>query len=126
MNIIKGFELAVGTGLVLLFALSGAAQDLPETIQYNRDIRPILSENCFACHGPDSASRKAGLRLDQRDIAIKEAALVPGTPNDSELVSRINSTERREMMPPPVTKKKLTAAQKDLLKRWIAAGARYE
>jgi Protein of unknown function (DUF1553)/Protein of unknown function (DUF1549)/Concanavalin A-like lectin/glucanases superfamily/Planctomycete cytochrome C len=107
-------------------ALAGARVRAADEVQYNRDIRPILSENCFACHGPDSASRKAGLRLDQREVAIKKEAFVPGKPDESELIQRINSNEKREMMPPPVTKKRLTAAQKHLLKRWIAAGAKYE
>jgi len=108
------------------FALAAPCAKTAERIEYNRDIRPILSDNCFACHGPDSASRKAGLRLDQRDVALKMEAIVPGKPDESELVERIFSSNRREVMPPPVTKKKLSAAQKDLLKRWIAGGAAYQ
>src|SRR5262249_50380368 len=95
-------------------------------IEYNRDIRPILAENCFACHGPDSASRKAGLRLDQRDAAVAAEAIVPGKPDQSALIGRIFAEEGRERMPPAKTNKKLTAAQKDLLKRWIAGGAEYQ
>ncbi len=95
-------------------------------IQFNRDIRPILSENCFPCHGPDSAGRKADLRLDQREVAVEMGAIVPGKPEDSELVERIFSTDPKQTMPPPSTHKKLTAAQKDLLQRWIAAGAEYQ
>src|SRR5438046_2385100 len=89
-----------------------------EKLEYNRDVRPILSENCFACHGPDSAARKAGLRLDQRDEAIKAGVIVPGKPDDSELVERIFSDDRSHLMPPPKTLKKLTPAQKETLKRW--------
>ena len=94
--------------------------------QYNRDIRPILAENCFACHGPDSASRKAKLRLDQRDDAIKAEAIVPGNPGKSEVIRRICSDDVQELMPPAKTLKKLSAAQKDLLKQWIASGADYQ
>jgi hypothetical protein len=94
--------------------------------EYNRDIRPILADNCFACHGPDSAARKANLRLDQRDAAIKAEAIVPGSPDKSALVQRVCSNDPQERMPPPKTLKTLTTAQKDLLKRWIAAGAPYQ
>jgi mono/diheme cytochrome c family protein len=108
-----------------LATLSSAARgaDKPE---YNRDIRPILAENCFACHGPDSAARKAGLRLDVREQAVKREAIVPGDPEKSALVERIFSQERGQMMPPPKSHKKLTAAQKETLKRWVAAGAEYQ
>ena len=91
---------------------------------YNRDIRPILAENCFACHGPDAGARKAGLRLDQRDAAVKKGAIVPGDPDKSELIHRIFWDEPAKVMPPPRTKKTLTDEQKDLLKRWVAAGRR--
>ncbi len=93
-----------------------------EKIEYNRDIRPILAENCFSCHGPDSASRKAKLRLDQFDAAVKAGAITPGNPAASELVRRIGTVDPDECMPPPRTKKTLTGVQKDLLKRWIATG----
>jgi hypothetical protein len=95
-------------------------------IKYNRDIRPILFENCFACHGPDSASRKADLRLDQRPMAMDMGAIVPGKPDESTLIDRIFAESEEEQMPPPETKKKLTPAQKELLKKWIASGAEYE
>jgi mono/diheme cytochrome c family protein len=95
-------------------------------VEYNRDVRPILAENCFACHGPDSAARKAGLRLDRRDDAVKAEAVVPGKPDQSALVERIFSDDPGQRMPPPKTHKKLTAAQKDALRRWIAAGAEYQ
>src|SRR5207249_10887117 len=70
-------------------------------IQYNRDIRPILAENCFACHGPDSASRKADLRLDQRDAAVKAGAVAPGDLEQSGLVHRIGPPARAELEPRP-------------------------
>src|SRR5437899_13016627 len=97
-----------------------------DKIEYNRDIRPILAENCFACYGPDSAARKAGLRLDQRDAAIQADAIAPGQPEKSALVERIFAEEPSERMPPAKTNKKLTPAQKDMLKRWIASGAEYQ
>ena len=111
----------------LALAVGAAATSAqPATIEYNRDVRPILAENCFACHGPDSASRKGDLRLDQRDAAIQAKAIVPGKPEDSVAIQRIRSTEEDEQMPPAASHKKLTAPQKDLLYRWIAAGAEYQ
>jgi hypothetical protein len=95
-------------------------------LEYNRDVRPILAENCFACHGPDSAARKADMRLDRRDDAIEAGAISPGNTDESELVARINAQDPKELMPPPVTTKKLTQNQKDILKRWIAEGAAYQ
>ena len=97
-----------------------------EPIEYNRDIRPILSETCFRCHGPDSASRKADLRLDKRDAAVESKAIVPGDPDASELIARIFTHEADELMPPPAIKKELTEEQKQLLKRWVASGAEYQ
>jgi len=93
---------------------------------YNRTVRPILADNCFACHGPDSAARKADLRLDKREAAIDSGAIVPGKPDDSELIQRITSTDPEALMPPAASHKKLTEAQKATLTRWIAEGAAYE
>src|SRR2546423_12333375 len=95
-------------------------------IQFNRDIRPILSENCFACHGPDKNQRKAKLRLDVREVALEKEAIVPGKPEQSKLVEHIYTTNEDDLMPPPKTHKTLTAVQKDLLKNWIVSGAEYE
>jgi hypothetical protein len=92
-------------------------------LEYNRDVRPILAESCFACHGPDSAARKAGLRLDHRDEAIKAEAIAPGHPEKSALVERIFAHAASEQMPPRKSGKKLTAAQKETRRRWIAEGA---
>ncbi len=118
-------------GLVLLAALVAAACATPaaraeEKIVFNRDVRPILSENCFACHGPDKNKRKADLRLDIRDQAIKHEAIVAGQPDDSDLVLRINSDDPDETMPPPKSRKTLTAKEKDILRRWVAEGALYQ
>src|SRR5436309_5700160 len=109
-------------GLAFLFAgnLSLRAQT---KIEYNRDVRPILAENCFNCHGPDSASRKAGLRLDRRADAIDAGVIVPGKADESELVSRVHETNKNKVMPPPKTLKALTKVQKDTLRRWINEGA---
>jgi hypothetical protein len=117
--------LRTSVGLSILCLVVPVAR-AAEPLQYNRDIRPILAENCFPCHGPDSAARKAGLRLDQREQALQMEAVVPGQPDKSTLVERILSEERGKAMPPAKTKKKLTAAQKDMLKRWIAQGAEYQ
>ncbi|MEY2725379.1 MAG: hypothetical protein RLZZ458_1246 [Planctomycetota bacterium] len=93
---------------------------------YNSAIRPILVEACFSCHGPDSASRKADLRLDLRDAAVASGAIDPGNPDSSELLRRIRSQDPEKVMPPPEVKKHLTDAQQKLLEDWIRAGAAYE
>lgn len=113
-------------GLCLLIWFSSVARAEERTLEYNRDIRPILAENCFACHGPDSASRKADLRLDKREAALDMGAIDPGHPELSAMVSRINSTDPDEVMPPPATKKVLTAQQKATLTQWIQQGAAYQ
>jgi hypothetical protein len=95
-------------------------------VDFNRDIRPILSDKCFACHGPDTTKLKRKLRLDVRDVAIKKGAIVPGKPGESELVRRIHAADAEERMPPVKSNKTLTAVEKDLLQRWIAAGADYQ
>ena len=95
-------------------------------IQYNRDIRPILSENCFACHGPDANKRAADLRLDQREDAIAKNAINPQNPLESELLRRIFATDLDVVMPTPESHKSLTDRQKDLLRAWVAEGAEYQ
>ncbi len=95
-------------------------------IAFNRDIRPILVEHCFSCHGADSGSRQADLRLDRREDAIEFGAIVAGDPDSSPMLDRVFSDDPEEVMPPPATKKPLSAAQKELLTQWIAAGAVYE
>ncbi|WP_165227525.1 DUF1553 domain-containing protein [Aquisphaera insulae] len=121
---------AIPPALLASFLLAGFAPavragDAP-AIQYNRDIRPILAENCFACHGPDSAARKGDLRLDRREAAIEAGALTPGDPDASSVIDRIHTDDRKMAMPPPASHKTLTSAQKDLLARWIKAGAEYQ
>src|SRR5262245_51371089 len=97
-----------------------------ERIAFNRDVRPILADHCFACHGPDKAKRKAKLRLDERASAVDKRAIVAGKPDESELVARVFSTDAEVVMPPAEAHKPLKAGQKDVLKRWIAEGAEYQ
>ena len=115
-------------GLALSFLVFTSAR--ADELSFNRDIRPILSANCFACHGPDKHARKADRRLDTRDGALAEndqvRAIVPGDLDHSEAALRISSTDPDEVMPPPKSDKKLTSEQVALLKRWIAEGAKYE
>ncbi len=110
----------------LLALASPALAGESPAIHFNRDIRPILAENCFRCHGPELKNRKAKLRLDVREVAVEKAAIVPGQPEASELIQRLDSPDPEEHMPPPASHKTVTPAQKDLLRRWIAAGAVYE
>jgi hypothetical protein len=102
-----------------------AADDVP-ALEYNADIRPILADTCFNCHGPDSASRKADLRLDERQAAIDMGAILPGDAESSEMIRRILSDDPSEVMPPPELKKELTAEQKEKLVRWVNEGAEYQ
>ena len=107
-----------------------AAEPAPAKIEFNRDIRPILSDKCYACHGPDAAKRKADLRLDHRDSAIAKhddiQAIVPGDSAKSEAVRRVMSTDADVQMPPPSSNLKLSAAEIGLLKRWIDEGAEFQ
>lgn len=115
----------VGTGV--LFSHE-AGTDGP--VQFNRDIRPILSDKCFACHGTDAKTRKAGLRLDTPEGAYAEregrSAITPGSLAESEVWARITAEDPDEVMPPPKTNKSLTAEEKETLKRWIEQGAPYQ
>lgn len=104
----------------------GAEPPVPERIEFNRDVRAILSDNCFFCHGPDPKNRKADLRLDLRDEAIDSGAIVPKEPSESELVERIESSDPKKLMPPADSHKQLTARQKEILRRWIEQGAVYQ
>lgn len=91
---------------------------------FNTEVRPLLASHCFKCHGPDDKKRMAGLRLDLREAAIAKRALVPGKPEASEFIHRIFASDAG-MMPPAHTKNPLTAAEKQILKRWVATGAEY-
>jgi hypothetical protein len=131
----RGRFVIAATGLLLACGWARAATvgagERPSPL-FNDDIRPILSENCFACHGPDSANREAGLRLDQFGAATAELdsgsrAIVPGDPTASELLNRIKEVDPDLVMPPPEAKLgRLSAEQAALLEQWIAAGAEYQ
>ena len=103
--------LLLGGGLMS----AGAAETPP--LDYNEAIRPILSENCFYCHGPDANKRKAKLRLDVRAEALAKKAFVPGKPAESELLKRLVSKDPEEVMPPPDSHRTVTPAQRELLSR---------
>lgn len=114
---------------LLLLPLDGhASTDAP--VQFNRDVRPILADACFACHGFDAKARKARLRLDIPEGAFAArkgiAPIKPGDPQGSAVWERINAEDPEEVMPPPQTHKQLTAAQKEIIRRWIAQGAPYQ
>ncbi|MFN0018281.1 MAG: DUF1553 domain-containing protein [Pirellulaceae bacterium] len=121
-------------GSVVVAALCAAASssraESPREIEFNRDIRPILSDNCFQCHGPDSKARQAELRLDREEDAVaarKEgAAIVRGKPAESELVRRITHANADERMPPVDSGKKLSVEQIELLRRWVEQGAKWQ
>ncbi len=106
------------------------AADQPSKLEYNRDIRPILSDKCFRCHGPDAGQRQGNLRLDQRDAAVAERngshAVSPGKPDQSEVVRRITAKNPDEKMPPVDSGSELSANEIERLRRWIAEGAEYQ
>lgn len=112
--------------LVQLPLCSVAAET--ERVEFRREILPLLSDRCFQCHGPDSAAREADLRLDDRSVAVDElGVIVPGDPDSSELIRRINSPDPSEVMPPPdAHKEPLTAANRQKIAVWIRAGAEYQ
>lgn len=120
-------------GVVALTAWSALGLEglAAEKVDFQRQIRPLLIDRCFACHGHDAEHREGGLRLDQREAALRGGdsgvpAIVAGAPNRSELVRRILSTDDSERMPPPDSRKSLNDAEKDLLRRWVAEGAEYQ
>ncbi|MEO7299066.1 MAG: DUF1553 domain-containing protein [Verrucomicrobiota bacterium] len=128
-NFIKTLGLLLLAGGVM--STDAAAPASEQTVEFNRDVRPIFTQNCFACHGADSASRKADLRLDRVENSTATrtnglAPIAPGQPEKSELVRRIFTTDEDDLMPPPDSHKVLTATQKEILKRWIAQGAKYQ
>lgn len=118
--------LSIAVACVIGLPHAGRAAD----ISFNRDVRPILSEYCFACHGFDAKQRKADLRLDVAEGAYADRdgnpPLKPGNLMESEVWLRVISESPEEVMPPPSTKKKLSAEQKDILRKWIEQGAKYQ
>jgi hypothetical protein len=120
---------------LLWIAVSPALHAVPGgpggPIEFNRDVRPILSDKCFACHGPDAGKRQAGLRLDRDEVAYKPLAsgrtpIVPGNPAESELARRIRASDPADVMPPPETEKSLSESEKALLLGWIAEGGKWQ
>ncbi len=118
--------LALTLTVGLALGAPAAEPPVPDKIAFNRDVRPILSDNCFSCHGPDANHRKGKLRLDRRDEALAREAFVPGKPAESDLIERIVTTDDDELMPPKDSHKQLTPRQKDILRRWIEQGAGYQ
>jgi hypothetical protein len=131
-------SIAMATAITIAAAPSSADEPFgpagrlaaPASVEFNRDIRPILSDECYQCHGPDAAKRKAKLRLDQESSAKSDrdgvCAIVPGDLSASELYRRITSQDDAERMPPVKSGKSLTSAQIELLGRWIAEGAGWQ
>src|SRR5438045_1424157 len=118
-------------GLSVSLSVTAAEPPIPARVEFNRDIRPFLSDTCFHCHGPDAKARKAALRLDLRAEAMKpaesgETPIVPGKPALSEAARRVLTNDKDDLMPPPKANKPLTARQKELFKRWIEQGAEYQ
>src|SRR5438105_1801901 len=123
--------MSLGTAILLATLIGQTSPARGAPVDFSRDVRPVLARHCFKCHGPDDQARKAKLRLDVRAGAVRKARsgnrpIVPGKPGDRELVRRIFATDAHERMPPPAVKNPLTIAEKQVLRRWIAAGARYE
>lgn len=123
---VSGFEAKLLPRLTLLLAiLITGRTTADDRVRFNRDIRPILSDKCLLCHGPDANHRKADLRLDVEESAT-ESAIVPGRPGESELLQRITTDDADLKMPPVKSGKELTTAEVELLRRWIAQGAKFE
>lgn len=112
--------------MVSVFFAASLTADDAVAIRFNEQVRPILSENCFECHGPDEESRAADLRLDLSEEAVDYGAIVPGKPDESLLVERILATDLDMVMPPPKSHKTLSDIQKKLLIEWIRQGATYQ
>ena len=114
---------AISSVIAMNLAMLAAA----EPPNFSRDILPILSDNCFSCHGPDAKSREADLRLDQQESALRaeKPVILPGKSGDSELMKRILSTDPEAVMPPLKSGRKLTGPQRELLKAWIDSGAKW-
>jgi len=115
-----------GSVVVTALAAQTPAPGTGTPIEFNRDVRPILADKCFHCHGPDASHRKGKLRLDDRDAALAREAFVPGRPDQSELVFRIRSRDPEELMPPPDEHKPLSESEKSVLERWLTQGATYQ
>ncbi len=125
INLLRWIALSCVVQLALCSQLLAQTSTDAAAIDFSTQIRPILAAHCYSCHGPDENSRAAKLRLDIRDVAVAQSAIVPNEPSRSHLVERIMSTDSDLQMPPPSSKKPLTEAQKTLLTQWIEQGAAY-
>ncbi len=132
--VLAAFVVMLSVGLYLFFRNTGSnSQKIPDLVDYNFHIRPILSDRCFKCHGPDAKQRKAELRLDIEERAYASLkknpgghALVPGKPHESEVYLRISSADTSVRMPPPSSNLSLTSFEVGLIKKWIEQGAKYQ
>jgi hypothetical protein len=128
LNLIPRTYLMLMQRLITLLIL---ANSTVQAVDFNRDVRPVLAQHCFACHGMDEHSRKGKLRLDLQESALGkgksgEVAIVPGKVEESEVIKRLFTTDEDDLMPPPHTKKVVSEKEKAILKAWIAEGAKYE
>jgi hypothetical protein len=117
--------------LIVFFILCSAVVDLVAAadggpVSFVSDVRPVLSDKCFACHGPDASTREADLRLDDLQSVLDAGSIVPGEPDESELMRRMLSEDPDQQMPPPAAHKELTEEEIEIIRRWIQQGARYE
>ncbi|RYZ44403.1 MAG: DUF1549 domain-containing protein, partial [Myxococcaceae bacterium] len=130
VQLFRAAVLVASVAVLLAAAPASAEPPVPEKVTFNRDVRPILSDNCFACHGFDAHERKAERRLDTREGALAEnegvKAIVPGNPGESETWLRIISDDKDELMPPPKSGKRLSNRDREILRRWIEQGAEYQ
>src|SRR5215510_50081 len=121
---VRAWRADLSIRLFLALGVAGACLAAPPPVDFNRDVRPILSDNCFACHGPDEKRRLAGLRLDTAEGLLADRGgykvVVPGDPAASRLLARISSTAPATRMPPPQAGAALTGAQIETVRRWIA------
>ncbi|QDT07529.1 Planctomycete cytochrome C [Rubripirellula lacrimiformis] len=111
---------------ITIKVLASGPADAAKPVSFDRDIRPLLSDRCFACHGPDEGTREAGLRLDLRSDAVDSGAIVPGQPDQSEAFLRIISDDADDVMPPTDAHKPVMPAEQALIRQWISDGAAYE
>ena len=127
---LRSLRIVFGFLLLVVAQCSQAEEPSKREILFNRDIRPILSKNCFACHGPDRNKREGNLRLDQESGAKQKLedhyAIVPGNPEKSSLIERISSQDEFEKMPPTDSQKELSPAEIELLREWVKEGAKYQ
>ncbi len=132
MIVLTNLRMQLTAITIIALASPAGADDDNATVRFNRDVRPILSNHCYSCHGFDATQREAGLRLDTPEGATAELesgeghAIVPGQPQDSLLIHRILATDEDERMPPVDSGKELSESERETLRQWIRQGAKYE